>query len=123
VRASDEVPAVDKLHSIQDYTVPDHTGALHPSKSLWSGDGATGRVLVIFIRHLYCGVEAVGEAVAPDSLPENTSVVFVGCGDPALIESYVEPTGCKCPVYADPDRRLSSALGLIETWDAGAVPA
>lgn len=143
---SDEVPSADVVQEIQDYEVLDREGKPHAFKSLWSGDGATRKVLVIFIRHFYCGVRsssplcpyfqhsqadlpqscqdyvtALGEAVTPDNLPPDTSVVYVGCGDPGLIDQYVEQTGCRFGVYADPTRRLFSKLGLIETWDAGSV--
>jgi hypothetical protein len=47
----------------------------------------------------------------------------VGCGDPLLIDMYVEAAACAYPVYADPTRRLYDEFGMVSTLAMGAPPA
>lgn len=56
VEANDQPPSAETLRKIQDYTVLDRHGKSHPFKSLYSGPGVAQRVLVIFVRHFFCGV-------------------------------------------------------------------
>ncbi|KAF4123378.1 hypothetical protein GMORB2_6079 [Geosmithia morbida] len=126
VRASDNVPSAEKLQEIQEHSVLDHRGGSHTLRSIWNGEKATSRVLIIFIRHFYCGlcqdyVQTLSESITPESLPADASVVIIGCGDPGLIDGYAGPMGCRFPIYADPSRRAFAALGLVETLDAGTV--
>lgn len=65
-------------------------------------------------------------SVTPDSLlqlPVSTFIAVVGCGDPHLINSYIQETGCPFPVYADPTRRLYTELGMVRTLALGPRPA
>jgi hypothetical protein len=55
VPLNDEPPSVDTIHKVEDYTVLDNKGGKHSFKSIYDGPDATGRVLVIFIRHFFCG--------------------------------------------------------------------
>lgn len=55
--------------------------------------------------------------------PTPTRIVVVGCGDPSLIDMYVEAAECAYPVYADPTRRLYDELGMVSTLAMGTPPA
>lgn len=50
------LPTEALLRKIEDYQVLDKDGKARPFKSLYTGPNVTRRVLVIFIRHFFCGV-------------------------------------------------------------------
>jgi hypothetical protein len=54
--ANDELPSMSIQRKVENHTVLDHNGKTHPFKSLYSGPDAACRVLVIFVRHFFCGV-------------------------------------------------------------------
>jgi hypothetical protein len=54
--ASDQLPSAETCHQVGNYTVLDREGSTVPFKDLYSGADSTRRVLVIFIRHFFCGV-------------------------------------------------------------------
>lgn len=54
--AAEQTPSAENLRQIENYTVLDKEGNKHPFKSLYAGPESTPRVLVIFIRHFFCGV-------------------------------------------------------------------
>lgn len=56
VDSNDEPPSAATLRKIEDYVVLDREGKPHPFKSLYSGKDAASRVLIIFVRHFFCGV-------------------------------------------------------------------
>ena len=56
VDTNDEPPSPETLRKIQDYVVLDRDGKSHPFKSLYRGKHVARRVLVIFVRHFFCGV-------------------------------------------------------------------
>ncbi|KAJ5309408.1 ATP-dependent DNA helicase mph1 [Penicillium atrosanguineum] len=113
--AAEKCPSAEKLRQIEDYTVLDKEG---------------NRVLVIFIRHFFCGscqefVRALAGSMKPEDLlklPVSTSIVLVGCGGPALIDHYTKETGCPFPIYADPTRKLYADLDLITSYALGERP-
>ncbi|EXJ80100.1 hypothetical protein A1O3_08386 [Capronia epimyces CBS 606.96] len=106
---------------------------------------AERQVLVIFIRHFFCGncQEYVRRLSSPESpfhpsrkrvnvtdthstasLSEAVTgsppaVILIGPGLPSLIPSYAELTQCPYPVYADPSTRLYSILGMHRTLSLG----
>ncbi|KAJ5121764.1 hypothetical protein N7448_002896 [Penicillium atrosanguineum] len=128
--AAEKCPSAEKLRQIEDYTVLDKEGSKHTFKSLYAGPASTDRVLVIFIRHFFCGscqefVRALAGSMKPEDLlklPVSTSIVLVGCGGPALIDHYTKETGCPFPIYADPTRKLYADLDLITSYALGERP-
>lgn len=54
--ASDNPPSAENLRRVADYKVLDSKGEAHTFKSLYDGPDSTKRVLMIFIRHFFCGV-------------------------------------------------------------------
>lgn len=54
--APEQLPSAETLRKVENYTVLDKEGNKHLFKSLYAGPDSTGRVLVIFIRHFFCGV-------------------------------------------------------------------
>lgn len=87
------------------------------------------RVLVIFIRHFFCGncQEYLRELAAHPSLnsanleQHNLRVTIIGCGLPSLIASYRTMTGIpdSWQVYADPSTELYRSLGMHRTLSMG----
>lgn len=56
IEVSDKLPSKGDLERIADLPVLDASGEAHTFKSLHSRTGEARRVLVIFIRHFFCGV-------------------------------------------------------------------
>ncbi|KAI0910027.1 AhpC/TSA antioxidant enzyme-domain-containing protein [Ustulina deusta] len=131
VETNNEIPSPQVLKAIENYTVFDHAGKTHPFKSLYSGHNVARRILVIFVRHFFCGncqeyLRALSTSITPAALlglPVSTFIAVVGCGAHELIDSYVRETGCAFPVYADPTRRLYQELGMARTFSMGPRPA
>lgn len=56
VETNNGIPSMRVLRSIEDYPVLDPAGKTRPFKSLYSGHNVARRVLIIFVRHFFCGV-------------------------------------------------------------------
>jgi hypothetical protein len=56
VPSNDKPPSVDTIRKVENYPILDNKGEKHSFKSIYDGPDSTGRVLVIFIRHFFCGV-------------------------------------------------------------------
>ena len=56
VATNNELPSQETLRKVEDYVVLDSHGQPHPFKSLYSGRNAARRVLIVFVRHFFCGV-------------------------------------------------------------------
>jgi len=78
---------------------------------------ASKRVIVVFIRHFFCGTckayvtelakvrkEALGAA--------DTDLIIVGCGDPSMLKQYREDVGFQGAGFADPSRAIYIHLGM-----------
>jgi hypothetical protein len=125
------LPTPTILSKIQSLLVLDRTGKSHPFSSLHTGPHVPRRVLIIFVRHFFCGncqeyLRTLSAAITPESLlrlPISTSIAVVGCGDPGLIDMYASATGCPFEIYADPTRRLYDELGMSRTLALGSRPA
>ncbi|KAF5662228.1 peroxiredoxin 2 family [Fusarium heterosporum] len=128
---NNDIPSAATLKKIEKYIVLDRHGKSHPFKTLYTGSNVARRVLIIFVRHFFCGncqefLRSLSEAVTPEALlrlPVSTFIAVIGCGDPALIDMYVNETGCRFPVYTDPTRSIFDALGMSKTLQMGSKPA
>ncbi|GKT49026.1 thioredoxin-like protein Clot [Colletotrichum spaethianum] len=128
IQTNNDLPTPQVLKKIEDYVVLDRHGKSHSFKSLYSGRNVARRVLVIFVRHFFCGefLRTLSESITPDALlglPMSTFIAVVGCGNPGLIDMYLQETGCPFPVYTDPTRRLFDTLGMTRTLALGTRPA
>lgn len=56
VETNNELPSLETLRKIEPYTVLDADGKSHTFKSLYAGHNVARRVMVIFVRHFFCGV-------------------------------------------------------------------
>lgn len=56
IATTNDLPSPETLKKIEDYVVLDGHGKSHTFKSLYKGRNAARRVLVIFVRHFFCGV-------------------------------------------------------------------
>ncbi|KAE8150650.1 AhpC/TSA antioxidant enzyme-domain-containing protein [Aspergillus avenaceus] len=127
VVAQDQLPSASLQQQVGEYTVFDRHGKTLPFKNLYSGPQAATRVLVIFVRHFFCGscqefLRSLSETIRPECLPANTSVAVIGCGDPGLIDTYAAETGCPFNLYADPSRKLYDDLGMVSSLALGPRP-
>lgn len=59
VQTNNEIPSAQTLKEIEDFIVLDSDGKSHAFKTLYSGTNVARRVLVIFIRHFFCGVRSL----------------------------------------------------------------
>ncbi|RYC56855.1 hypothetical protein CHU98_g9356 [Xylaria longipes] len=131
VETNNEIPSAAVLRAVENHTVIDSAGKFHTFKSLYSGPNVARRILVIFVRHFFCGncqeyLRTLSASITPEgllALPVSTFVAVVGCGSHELIDTYVKETGCRFPVYADPTRRLYADLGMVRTLSMGPRPA
>lgn len=131
VQTNNDLPSLETLRKIESYTVLDADGRSLPFKSLYAGRNVARRVLIIFVRHFFCGncqeyLRTLSASITPEALlqlPVSTFIAVIGCGSPKLIDSYHKETGCPFPVYADPTRRLYNKLGMVRTLSLGSKPA
>lgn len=56
VDSNNDLPSAATLRKIEDYVVLDRDGKSHTFKSLYTGKHVARRVLLIFVRHFFCGV-------------------------------------------------------------------
>ncbi|MBE3042640.1 hypothetical protein IMZ48_08700 [Candidatus Bathyarchaeota archaeon] len=56
VATDNELPSVEAVRALQDHLVMDKEGKTRTFRSLYNGKNSARRVLVIFIRHFFCGV-------------------------------------------------------------------
>ncbi|KAK4121390.1 hypothetical protein N657DRAFT_648214 [Parathielavia appendiculata] len=131
VDSNHDLPTPETIRKIDSYVVLDRDGKSHTFRSLYTGKHTARRVLIIFVRHFYCGncqnyLRTLSSHITPSSLlalPLSTFICVIGCGDPALIDMYAAATDCPFPIYADPTRRLYAELGMVRTLALGARPA
>ncbi|KAJ5585357.1 uncharacterized protein N7459_005157 [Penicillium hispanicum] len=127
-QGADKLPSAETVRQAGSYEVLDREGKPHTFQSLYNEPSSASRVLVIFVRHFFCGncqefLRTFSEAVTPDDLvPLNTSVVIIGCGDPGLIDMYATESGCQFPIFADPTRKLYDEFEMITSLAWGARP-
>lgn len=53
---TDKLPSEETQHKVEEHTVLDRQGKSHPFKDIYRGPESARRVLVIFVRHFFCGV-------------------------------------------------------------------
>ncbi|KAK4940689.1 hypothetical protein LTR10_019199 [Elasticomyces elasticus] len=99
-----------------------------PFGSLFDNVQGHQSVLVIFIRHFFCGncqeyVRRLSSSESPfhPSKPasQRPLIIIIGPGFPSLIASYVALTECPFTIYADPSTRLYDILGMHRTLSMG----
>lgn len=56
VTTTNELPSAEAIKKVENYIVLDRDGKSRTFKSLYSGNNVARRVLVVFIRHFFCGV-------------------------------------------------------------------
>ncbi|TQV95240.1 hypothetical protein V2A60_009714 [Cordyceps javanica] len=131
IATNDDIPSDATLAKVANYALLDKHGKSHTFQSLYNSPNGARRVLVVFVRHFFCGncqeyIRALAESISSEALlglPVSTSIVIIGCGDPQLIEMYVEATRCPFPLYTDPKSVLFDALGMVKTLALGEKPA
>ncbi|KAL2071106.1 hypothetical protein VTL71DRAFT_12341 [Oculimacula yallundae] len=130
VNTNNNLPSQETLKRVENHPILDQDGRSIPFKNLYTGPNVARRVLVIFIRHFYCGncqeyIRSLTSSITPSSLlslPTPTFIAIVGCGSPSLIAMYQRETACPFPIYADPTKKLYMELGMLRTLNLGARP-
>ncbi|PQE21053.1 fmHP protein [Rutstroemia sp. NJR-2017a WRK4] len=130
VNTNNEIPTQEVLSKVESMLVLDKDGKTRPFKTLYSGPNVARRVLIIFIRHFFCGncqeyIRTLTASITEDSLLTlhvPTFIAVVGCGSPSLIPMYQEATNCPFPIYADPTKKLYDELGMMRTLSMGPRP-
>ena len=56
IQVNNAIPSQNILKKIEDYPVLDVDGKSIPFKAIYTGPNVARRVLIIFVRHFYCGV-------------------------------------------------------------------
>lgn len=69
VCTTNELPSAETISKIGEYIVLDKDGRSRTFKSLYSGHNVARRVLVVFVRHFFCGVGRHAQDPPPPSLP------------------------------------------------------
>ena len=125
---SDDCPDRATLAAVQGIPIFDAEGRSRPFGSLYDPNAATHqRQLLIFVRHFFCGacqayLKALSEQITmPEyfSIPIPTSIIVIGCGQPAMIPHYKTFTDCPFPMFADPSRSLFKKLGMTLSLNIG----
>ncbi|KAG9242903.1 AhpC/TSA antioxidant enzyme-domain-containing protein [Calycina marina] len=130
VNTNNEIPSQEMLNNMAEISVLDRDGRSIPFKSIYTGPNVARRVLVIFIRHFFCGncqeyLRTLTASITPATLlhlSTPTFIAVIGCGSPALIPMYQELTACPFPIYADPTKALYDSLGMLKTLNMGERP-
>lgn len=150
IKVNNNPPTKEDLEKIADLPVLDKDGKKCTFKSLYAdNENGPRRVLIIFIRHFFCGVwnpinpflavkdadkhpqncqeylRTFASSITPESLSSlspPTQIVVIGCGQPHLIPMYIQETGCPFPIYADPTRKLYHLLRMTSTLTLGKTP-
>ncbi|KAK9241598.1 AhpC/TSA antioxidant enzyme-domain-containing protein [Lipomyces tetrasporus] len=126
VEITDDLPSLDQLKSVAKIPIFDSDGQKLAFEDLFSNpDSGKKRIMVIFIRHFFCGnchayVHTLSTSIpSPDSLPAGTTMAIIGCGSHTLIPMYAKETACPFPIYSDPSRRLFDILGMTRNLSLG----
>ncbi|MCJ1474402.1 hypothetical protein MMC13_003060 [Lambiella insularis] len=130
IAVSQKTPTDTDLRNVAELPILNVKHESVPFKSLYDGEQEGKRVLIIFIRHFFCGncqeyLRTLCSSITPDSLldlAKPTELVIIGCGQPELIPFYAETTSCKFPIYADPTRKLYDLLGMTKSMKLGEKP-
>lgn len=67
VEVNDDIPSEEQIAKVADFPVLDVDGKEVPFRSVYEGDREKkiNKVLVIFVRHFYCGVSPLKTALCP----------------------------------------------------------
>ncbi|GAA5896998.1 hypothetical protein JCM8208_006136 [Rhodotorula glutinis] len=109
-----ELPTKAQLDAAKHLSVQDERGDEVPFASLVDGH----KVIVIFIRHFFCGLcmdylSFLSAHLPPSLLAEHsTKLVVIGCGSPSFIAPYRARLEFPFDVYADPDKKVYTAMGM-----------
>ncbi|MCJ1412717.1 hypothetical protein MMC19_006815 [Ptychographa xylographoides] len=143
IKVSQSPPTKGDLAKAADIPILNAQNESMPFKKLYMPTKGGRRVLILFIRHFFCGVSAsslillsVADVVqncqeylrtfCSSITAENllglstpTELAIIGCGQPELIPFYAETTNCTFPIYADPTKKLYKLLGMTRTLTLG----
>jgi hypothetical protein len=71
VDSNHDLPTAETIRNIDNHIVLDRDGKSHTFRSLYTGRHTARRVLIIFIRHFYCGVSQPPPLLLPPPLTKN----------------------------------------------------
>ncbi|QIW95633.1 hypothetical protein AMS68_001151 [Peltaster fructicola] len=122
-----ELPTTTAIQEAGDLPLLDENGNSIPLKSLWTGENASGRQLIIFVRHFYCGlceayVRELNQELPQtklDTLTPPVKLTIIGCGQLPPLQEWKRRSECSFPVYCDPSRKIYARLGMVENLSMG----
>ncbi|GAB7337619.1 hypothetical protein MBLNU457_g2917t1 [Dothideomycetes sp. NU457] len=114
----DPLPSASDLEALKTLSVIDKDNESHTISDLIT---SSDRVILVFIRHFFCGncqqyVTALSSSLPPkhlSSLSVPTKLIIIGCGEPKNIPGYYPETNCAFDIYADRDRKIYDKLGFV----------
>jgi len=114
----DPLPSASDLEALKTLTVTDKDNKAHTISDLIK---SSERVVLVFIRHFFCGncqqyVTALSSSLPPkhlSTLSTPTKLIIIGCGESKNIPFYYSETGCAFDIYADRDRKIYEKLGFV----------
>ncbi|EPS35879.1 hypothetical protein H072_10653 [Dactylellina haptotyla CBS 200.50] len=115
------LPSQSEWESAQQLYVQDSDGIPHKFGSLIHPDSETDTVVVLFVRHFYCGlcqnyIESLSPSITPETLmAHKTRLIIIGCGGHGMIKQYAEDLKTPFPVYTDHTRAIYRAFGMGRT--------
>ncbi|KAK4148019.1 AhpC/TSA antioxidant enzyme-domain-containing protein [Dichotomopilus funicola] len=122
VDTTTELPSRKLISEIDNFLIFDRYGKSCRFRNIYTGPHIARRVL-----NCQQYLSSIANSITPaDLLNEpllSTAIVVIGCGDPGLIASYAEESGCPFSIFTDPTGRLYEALGMIRTLGLGDRPA
>ncbi|GAA99433.1 uncharacterized protein L969DRAFT_60909 [Mixia osmundae IAM 14324] len=117
-----KLPAASDAETASKINVFDGEGGHQPFGKLV----ADSKTVVVFIRHFRCGMcqQMVSALSAKHDVIQksDTKLVIIGQGDYKLIKPYTKLLECPYPIYADPTKKLYTALGMtVRNLEQGAA--
>ncbi|KAK6345149.1 hypothetical protein TWF718_007078 [Orbilia javanica] len=101
--------------------IVDGDGQIHSFESLIQPDGEIDTVLVIFVRHFFCGlcknyIESLSPLITPETLrSQKTRLIIIGCGGYSMIKPYTKELQTPFHIYTDHSKAIFKAFGMGRT--------
>ncbi|KAK6360693.1 hypothetical protein TWF730_006824 [Orbilia blumenaviensis] len=116
-----QLPSRSEWNKALSLPIVDGDGQIHSFESLVKTDNEIDTVLVIFVRHFFCGlcknyIESLSPLITPETLrSQRTRLIIIGCGGYSMIKPYTQELKTSFPIYTDHSRAIFKAFGMGRT--------
>ncbi|KAK6520471.1 hypothetical protein TWF506_000725 [Arthrobotrys conoides] len=116
-----QLPSQSEWDKALSLPIVDGDGEMHSFESLIQTDHEIDTVLVIFVRHFFCGlcknyIESLSPLITPESLKsQRARLIIIGCGGYSMIKPYAEELKTPFPIYTDHSRAIFKTFGMGRT--------